>query len=251
MRSILQAKPHLFDPNLTVVPWTGLRMPIEVGVERPLKIGVMMDDGIIEPQPPVRRAMEWAVKQLETSSLLTLKPFKPRRAADALSLIRRMYWPDGGEGVLAAAIASGEPIHYLTQYVMKDAAGLPQSAADITSLRVQRDEYRWQFAKDWTEQDVDLIFCPMFFSPAPAHDTSLYWNYTAMWNILNFPGVVFPTPIKAGKKGSEACALEMSLGGKDDHVREMWDTHDYEGAPIALQLVARKHYDNFLFGAWD
>jgi len=251
MRLILQAKPHLSDPNLTAVPWTGLRTPIEVGVDRPLKIGVMMNDGVIEPQPPVRRAMEWAVKQLETSSLLTLKPFKPHRAADALSLIRKMYWPDGGEGVHAAAATSGEPIHYLTQYVMKDAAGLPQSAADITGLRVQRDEYRWQFAKDWTEQDVDLVLCPMFFGPAPAHDTSLYWNYTAMWNILDFPGVVFPTPIKAGKKGSEAYASEMSFGEKDAHVRQMWDTHDYEGAPIALQLVARKHYDNFLFGALD
>lgn len=31
----------------------------------------------------------------------------------------------------------------------------------------------------------------------------------------------------------------------------MWDTHDYGGAPVNLQLVARKHYDNFLFDALD
>ena len=132
---------------------------------------------------------------------------------------------------------------------MTDAAGPPQSIAEVTSLRVQRDEYRWQFARDWTKQDVDLVLCPMFFGPAPAHDTSLYWNYTALWNILDFPGVVFPTPIKAGKKGSEAYTSELSFGEKDAHVREMWNTHDYEGAPIALQLVARKHYDDSLFGA--
>jgi amidase len=251
MRLILQEQPHLSDPNLTPVPWTGFKTHTGVSVDKPLKIGIMMNDGVIEPQPPVRRAMEWAVKQLETSSLLTLKPFKPHRAADAMSLIRKMYWPDGGEGVHAVAAASGEPIHYLTEYVMRDAAGTPLDAAGITNLRVQRDEYRWQFAKDWTEQDVDLVLTPMFFGPAPAHDTSLYWNYTAIWNILDFPGVVFPTPIKAGKKGSEAYASDASFGEKDSHVRQMWDTHDYEGAPIALQLVARKHYDNFLFGALD
>lgn len=55
---------------------------------------------------------------------------------------------------------------------------------------------------------------------------------------------------------------------KDAYVRELWQTVDYEGAPIALQLVARHHHgkpisklkcfiltrvllDNFLFGAMD
>lgn len=251
VRLILEQKPHLLDPNLTAVPWTGLKTPIEVTTDRPMKIGVMMNDGVIEPQPPVRRAMEWAVKRLETSPLLDLKTFKPYRAADAMSLIRKMYWPDGGKAVCEAAEASGEPIHFLTKEILKDAQGPPLSVAEVMDLRVKRDQYRRQFAKDWAKQDVDFVLCPMFVGPAPAHDTSLYWNYTALWNILDCPGVIFPTPIKAGKKGWEVYASDVSLGEKDDHVREMWDTHDYEGAPIALQLVARKHYDNFLFGALD
>jgi amidase len=251
VRLTLEQKPHLTDPNLTPVPWTGLKTPMDVTVDRPLKIGVMMDDGVIQPQPPVRRALEWTVKQLETSPLFDLKPFKPYRAADAMSLIRKMYWPDGGKAVHKATEVTGEPIHFLTTYIMKDAEGPPLNVAEVTNLRIKRDDFRCQFAKDWTEQDVDVVLCPMFVGPAPAHDTSLYWNYTALWNILDCPGVVFPTPIKAGKKGSEQYASDASFGEKDDHVREMWATNDYEGAPIALQLVARKHYDNFLFGALD
>lgn len=251
VRLILEQKPHLTDPNLTAVPWTGLKTPIGVTTDRPMKIGVMMNDGVIEPQPPVRRALEWAVKQLETSPLFDLKPFKPYHVADAMSLIRKMYWPDKGKCVYENTEATGEPIHYLTKEILKDAEGPPLSVAEVMDLRIKRDEYRCQFAKAWTEQDVDLVLCPMFFGPAAAHDTSLYWNYTALWNILDCPGVIFPTPIKAGKKGSEAYASDVSFGEKDTHVREMWETHDYEGAPIALQLVARKHYDNFLFGALD
>ncbi|KAI5254635.1 hypothetical protein E4T42_02221 [Aureobasidium subglaciale] len=95
MKLILDERPFLADPRL-------------------LKIGIMSSDGVIDPQPPVKRAIEWATALIQESPLVQLKYFNPHRPADAISMIRQMYWPDGGKAVKAALDASGEPIHMLT-----------------------------------------------------------------------------------------------------------------------------------------
>jgi amidase len=251
MQQILGQKPHLNDPRLVPIPWTGLKTAMDITVKRPLKVGLMLNDGVIQPQPPVVRALQWAKARLESSALVELKPFTAYRTADAMTMIRQMYWPDGGQLVKRAAAASGEPLHALTKYIIKDAEGEQKNAEQITKDRVKRDAFRCSFAENWTEQDVDVVLCPMFVGPAPAHDTSFYWNYTALWNFVDYPGAIFPTPITTKAKGEERYADNSPWNDQDAHVRKLWEEHEYEGAPIALQLVARKHHDNFLFGALD
>lgn len=61
---------------------------------------------------------------------------------------------------------------------------------------------------------------------------------------------MFPTPIRASATKEEySTAYSTPLGQEDTHVRQMWKETDFVGAPIDLQLVARKHHDNQLFGA--
>lgn len=47
------------------------------------------------------------------------------------------------------------------------------------------------------ERDVDFILCPTYVGVAAELGTAQYWPYTAIWNILDQPGVVFPTGSKA------------------------------------------------------
>lgn len=118
-------------------------------------------------------------------------------------------------------------------------------------MRRQRDDFRADLSQHWSEQDVDVVICPVYVGPACAHDTALDWNYTAFWNYVDYPGLVFPTPFKALKKGSEEerYASTEVLSEQDARVRKFWEEGDFEGAPINLQIVARRFHDNELFDA--
>lgn len=246
--TILDAKPYLEDPRLIPIPWTGLETP----VEKRLKIGIIDNDGFIDPQPPVKRAIAWAKKALSDpkyADVLEVKDFTPYAAADAWAKIRRMYWPDGGQGPIEAITSSGEPIHPLSEWIWKDAAphGM-QTATAVSYMRQERDQFRMAFADNWNAQDVDVVIGPAFVGPACAHDTAFYWTYTSLYNFVDYPGVVFPTPVKA-EAGEQYASDYTPLSDACQHVKQLWEESNFEGAPVDLQINARKYHDNQLFGA--
>jgi hypothetical protein len=60
--------------------------------------------------------------------------------------------------------------------------------------------YRLKYNELWLstgEKDnhpVDAILRPSGPGAAPPHGNAKYWNYTSQWNLLEYPGVVFPVP---------------------------------------------------------
>lgn len=247
MKCVLDAQPHLLDPRLVPIPWTGLQTPV-----RRLKIGIINNDGFIEPQPPVKRAMSWVTSLLNNtkhSGMIEVKAFNPLNVSDAWSKIRKMYWLDGAEGTKNAISSTGEPIYPLSQWIWKDTEpqGM-QTVQDANLARRERDEFRCEFAKCWHDQDVDVVISPSFVGPACAHDTAFYWMYTALYNLVDYPSLVFPTPIKARERESYSPNYSP-LSKECQHVKELWEESNFEGAPINLQLVGRKYHDNQLFGA--
>ncbi|KAK1752265.1 amidase signature domain-containing protein [Echria macrotheca] len=248
VKVIKDANPHIEDPRLVPIPWKGLSAATP---KTPLKIGIMWHDGNIIPQPPVTRALEWAVSKLTQIPGVEVKNFAPFQTKRGMDNIRKAYWPDGGAAVKAHLAATGEPMFPLTQWIIKDAEGGDIGSAGVLAQRVERDNFRIEYSAHWAAQDVDVLLCPMFIGPACEHDTSFYWNYTAFFNYVDHPGVVFPTPVKALAKGAEDYRPENAtpISEEDKHVRKLWAKGDFEGAPIDLQMVARKYYDNELFSA--
>ncbi|KIW17824.1 hypothetical protein PV08_05019 [Exophiala spinifera] len=245
---ILDAKPYLEDPRLIPIPWTGLKTE----VPKKLKIGIISHDGFIDPQPPVKRAVAWAKEQLSDpkyADLFEIKDFTPYDAAGAWSKIRRMYWPDAAAGIREAIACTGEPELSLSSWIYKDAEpeGM-QTATAVSYMRHERDNYRMAFAKAWNKQDVDVVIGPCFVGPASMHDTAFYWTYTSLYNFVDYPGVVFPTPIKA-EAGEQYASDYKPLSDACQHVKQLWEEGNFEGAPINLQINARKYHDNQLFGA--
>ncbi|KAL2793962.1 putative amidase [Aspergillus keveii] len=250
MRVLADARPYLLDPRLVPIPWTGLQTSLPVG--RRLKVGIINNDGFIEPQPPVKKAMAWATGLLSDprhANIIQIKPFTPYGAATAWSKIQRFYWPDGGSLLKSSLVALGEPIQPLTEAIWKEAelAGMLTAEA-VNAFRRERDEFRLTFARSWEEQDVDVVIGPAFVGPACAHDTALYWTYTSLYNLVDFPGVVVPTPLKV-QAGEEYDAGYTPLSEACADVKRLWESGDFQGAPLALQVVARKYHDSELFGA--
>jgi amidase len=188
---ILSTKPYLRDPGLIPLPWTGLKTE----AKKPLRVGLMWNDGFIHPQPPVTRAVAWALERLSEpkyANILHVKSFKPFNAAEAWTYVRRMYWPDGGKGARDDVLSTGEPILPLSDWGFKDATSI--DGTGVNELRDQRDRFRYDFAESWNDQEVDIVIGPAFVGPASAHDTAFYWTYTSLFNLVDYPGVVVPTP---------------------------------------------------------
>lgn len=254
MKVMVDSKQYLHDPRIIPIPWTGLQTPRS---NEPIKIGLMMTDGVITPQPPVLQALEWAKScLLKSSDKFVVKPFLPYDAALAMKHIGVMYWPDVALNTKKALAATGEPIHPLTKTVLSTVTSTwddpngpekEKTATEISQMRVTRDQYRCDFVEKWNEQDVDVVLAPCYVGPASKHDTAYYWNYTALWNFVDYPSIVLPTPVTVQEKTPYAGEWK-ALSEKDAHVKEMWDEGGFEGAPINLQVIGRKYHDNQMIG---
>ncbi|KPI35894.1 putative amidase [Cyphellophora attinorum] len=245
-RVVTEAKPFLDDPKMIPTVWRGLQEPIK----RRLKVGIIENDGFIEPQPPVKRGIAWARKVLSDpkySHIVELKEFRQYKAEEAFRKVSRMFVPDGGAGVIAAIEAGGEPVLPLTRTFLAGNSKM-SNAVEVSDMRFERDTFRTEYAKAWNAQDVDVVLGPCHVGPAAAHDTARFWTYTGFWNFVDYPGLVFPTPIKA-ELGEKYAETYKPLSGECKAVKELWDAGDFEGAPVNLQINARRYHDNELFGA--
>ena len=247
MKLMVGSKMYLEDPRVIPFPWTGLSTPLP---DRKLKVGIMWNDGAITPQPPILKALKWAKAKLEAGSEFEVKDYMPYKSAQAIKYIRQMYWPESGLGFKEHMAATGEPEFPLTTYVLKDALGdKEKTATEITQMRVDRDNFRIEFVKSWNEQDVDVVLCPVFVGPASAHDTSFYWNYTALWNFVDYPGLIVPTDFKVEEVKEKYAEDYKPLNEECKHVKGLWEETDFVGAPVCLQVVGRRYHDNELMAA--
>jgi amidase len=249
VESILSQRPYLEDPTLKGYPWF---IPEKDKPDTPLRVGVMLSDGLIQPQPPVVRALDWVQTELaKHSDRFTLVPFEYLDAQKGISLLREQggYWPDAGVWVKKACAEAGEPLFPLTESVLCDAPTKPLTVTENLLFQQELTKFQYAIAESWNKQDVDVVLAPCFVGPASMHDTAHFWNYTCLWNVVDYPSVVIPTPIvtKAGEKYAKEYSRPLSADCNT--VRQLWEAGDFEGAPINLQLIARKNHDIQLWSA--
>jgi amidase len=128
---------------------------------------------------------------------------------------------------------------------------------------VRREEYRTAYAELWnsTSSDgkggdvVDVILCPATPSAAPKVDTARYWGYTAQWNLLDYPAVVFPvSKVGSADKLDKVHGIYTPSNPKDEYNWQLWEEHGAEGyrdAPLSLQLVGRRYEDERVLRALE
>ena len=80
MKTALTAKPWLTDPSLVAMPWNSDAWQFRGnGANRNLRIGVLWDDEVVRVHPPVTRALQEVVKNLEKIEGVEIVEFKPYR----------------------------------------------------------------------------------------------------------------------------------------------------------------------------
>lgn len=250
MKVALAAKPWRVDPSLTVKDWTPYKF------SKPLKIAVQWWDGVVQPHPPITRALREVVDACRKAGMDVVNwdctTLDHRKGWEILA---SLYYPDGGEEVLDLFRESGEEILPLTKFIIHEQPSVKKlTHKELWQRCVERDQYRQAYASAWNKtgetdgREVDVILCPASFGAATPHGQSRYWGYTANWNLLDYPGVVFPVTVVDAARDIKDTGY-VPKNEEDKFVYDMYSPEKYKDAPVSLQLVGRRQYDEKVLAA--
>ncbi|KAI0466009.1 amidase signature domain-containing protein [Xylaria cf. heliscus] len=253
VRTVLRARPWRKEPSLVNIPW---REGADEEVKgRKLRVGVIWDDGVVRPHPPIAAALSRVVEKLRESGKVEIVDWECWKHDLAWEIIAKLYFCDGGAEEKAAVAESGEPLLPLSKWILIDNPHVREhTIPTLWQAHQERDTYRATYAALWNARDVDVILCPAGPGVAPKLETSRYWNYTSQWNLLNYPAIVFPVGARVGGeyKAHEYPPGYEPMGEADRYNYDLWREHGvegYVGAPVSLQLVGRIYEDEKLLGA--
>ncbi|OAG05475.1 amidase [Paraphaeosphaeria sporulosa] len=238
MKTILDSQPWLTEPALVPFPCREFQLP----QDRPLRIGVLWDDQIVRPHPPITRALRTVADRLQIQGVEVVD-FNPYLHEEAWAIIASLYFTDGGEADGEAINSSGEPWRPLSEWIITQNTCVKKlDVGELTYWLEEREAYRKEYALHWNELGVDAVLCPVNPGVAPKHNTAKYWSYTSQWNLLDYPGVAFPVT-KVDKSLDKWDREQSPLSEHDTYNRELWDPEAFDGLPVSLQLVGRRFED--------
>ena len=230
MRTIIAAKPWLYEPSLLPLPWKEGAAAIEPGSK--LKVAVLWDDGVVKPHPPVTRALREVSERLKALPNVEVVDWEPYEHEEAWSIIASLYFCDGAAEETASIDASGEPWLPLSTNIIKDNPYVKRhTMEELWFWQGKREAYRSEYARRWNEtgrrrsptaepeEMVDVILCPVGPSAAPLLNTAKWWGYTSQWNLLDYPALVFPV----SKVDPTIDLTDRSYTPRNEKDRYNWD----------------------------
>lgn len=279
MKSVIDSKPWMTEPSLLPIPWRDEVSYLNRGTAgKKLKIGVLWDDGVVKPHPPVTRALQELVSHLSQVSGVEIVDWKPYRHDYAWERIASLYFADGGAEMREILRQSGEPMLPLTSFITSENEYCKRlQIEDLWEQMEKNAEYKTQYANLWNQTAtgfddqgtpigmVDVILSPAGPGAAPPPDQARYWGYTSQWNLLDYPAVVFPvTQVQPEIDVKETnyqprnskdefnynlCKIfffsNFSSQATTQLTQDRWidEPEMYRDAPVSLQLIGRPYED--------
>lgn len=169
---------------------------------RDFTVGVMWDDEMVRPHPPVLRALRSAVDKLRAAGVKVVE-WEPYDHQRGCAMLGRLYFPDGGKGYLAEFDKSGEYPLASTAVALdvpERSRGIPGAGLEShEALSREHETYQQEHDALMTERGVDFILGPAYVGAGTLHDSAKYSYYTCIWNILDLPSVVQPSGLRSDK----------------------------------------------------
>ncbi|CAI6097678.1 unnamed protein product [Clonostachys chloroleuca] len=245
-QALLDKEPWGEETSLVPLPWK----KIEALQPHQITIGVIWDDELIHPHPPVLRALEYAVAKLRRSGIKVVD-FAPFDHQEGWEIISALYFPDAAKTQRDLLAQGGEPIAFLTEWAFSVARPEPISVAENWELNVRRDAYRDAYHQIMKDRGVDFILCPAYIGAAATLGSGQYFHYTSIWNILDQPCVTFPTGLKVDPKLDIVDEQYKPRSKADKREYDKYIPERFAGAPIALQIVGKHFQDEEIVAATE
>ncbi|CAI4212091.1 unnamed protein product [Parascedosporium putredinis] len=249
-RSVLSTKPWLSDPAVVPIPWRteeleSIRSRVNAkgqSAGRPLKFGFFWRNSTLEPHPPVRRGLKIVAEALQRAGHIIVD-WNPPDHKVAEHIHAQFLYADGAHDVQAHISRSGEPIipNLKSRFGLRE----PMPLLQYQDLTMQGLDFENRYADYWNSTGTEDGHAVDAFIMAPAPHAAvipgkyLTPGYTEVINLLNYSAVALPVT-RADKALDVVDTDYIPSEGLD---KRNWDAYEpdiYHGAPVGVQVVARK-----------
>ncbi|KAG8780767.1 hypothetical protein FRC15_009276 [Serendipita sp. 397] len=250
---MLQYEAWVVEHQNLYIEWRTELAEQGTGLPDRLVFGILADDGVVCPHPPIKKAIEETKRALVAAGHEVID-YIPMSHQESWDLIVKLYFLDGGAEYFETLAESGEPPIPSFEWIVSHTNGrAPYTMAEMFKLNAQRENFRARAHAHWNEsakrtttgRPVDAILTPVAPTLAVPHDTVRWWGYSSYWNLVDYPAAVFPVGrLKASEwANSTRDSLPQPRNDTEKFIRDQWDPKTYDNAPISLQLVGRRHME--------
>ncbi|KAK7034675.1 hypothetical protein VNI00_012317 [Paramarasmius palmivorus] len=264
-KAVVTMEPWKYDHTCYSLPWREVDFS-----QKPLKWGVMWDDGVIAPSPACKRALQLVVDQLSKNGhqVIAINPPSPYEGekiasqllfADEVKVVTKpiRFWEWCDAGIQQARKWFALPwllkklYVWYTRYIRQDEinAGFLEgltSERKITKywpLVARREAYRKEWFEMWKANELDFVLTVPNALPAVPHggmkNGFKSCGYTVLFNMLDYTAGILPvTHVDATLD-----RLPQSFKSRNTieaSVYRMYDAEKMAGLPIGVQIVGRR-----------
>ncbi|KAH6867579.1 amidase signature domain-containing protein [Thelonectria olida] len=254
MTSLTDSEPWEHDARCATLPW---REDLYKEVQaRPLVIGVLTDDNVVRPHPPISRVLQEAVKALRSEGHEILE-WNADLHTECIDTMDLFYTADGGEDIRRDVLKAGEPlIPHVEKLINR---GKPISVYEYWQLNRRKWDLQQAYLEKWNSirspisgRKADIVLMPPVPHTSVPHRTFRWVGYTKVWNLLDYTALVIPggvvenDDLEAPWEFDPRCPV-------DEDIKSLWEDHKAEMAslklPVGLQLIGRKLEEEKVLGA--
>ncbi|KAL3426084.1 amidase [Phlyctema vagabunda] len=254
-QALLSAAPWELDPRVVPLPWRPA-LYSEMAA-RPLVVGILWDDGIVKPHPPITRHLQRAVERIVAAGHEVVE-WDAALHRECVDIMDRFYTVDGGEDIRRAVQQAGEPfIPHVEALVNRGPAVSVYEYWQLNKLKVdvqKRYLDKWNSIKaPRSGRAVDVLLMPTMPHVAVPHKSCRWVGYTKVWNVLDYTALALPV----GQVSATEDTIVSSSSNQPYEPRnelDAWNWNLYNpdtmsGHPVGLQIVGRRFDEERVLGA--
>ncbi|KAI1855595.1 hypothetical protein JX266_000460 [Neoarthrinium moseri] len=247
-KAIIESEGCGVDPALINMPWRQSKFD-QVRIDAAaggLCFATFPHDGVVKPHPTISRGVDSAIDAIRQAGHKVIG-WDPPSHLEGSRIYAGIVFADVHD-VHDAIRLSGEPLMTALEPLFgKDEPRKSMDMKDYYALVLRFRKYQEQYAEYWestktltgTGRPVDGIITPVAAHAAVRHNSFFSYNYTIVYNILDYAAVTVPVTF-ADKNIDIARPYPEPLNDTDEKNWNAYDPEMYHGAPIGIQIVGRR-----------
>lgn len=247
---ITNARSWDLDPRCAPLLWN--ETAFQEIQQRPMVIGLVLDDGVVRVHPPIARALDELSAALKARGHEVLVWDTSDHAA-CIELMDLYYTVDGGEDIRRDVGIAGEPfIPHVEALVNR---GKPIAVYEYWQLNKRKFAAQKKYLDQWNAvrssagKSVDVLLSPTLPHTSVPHRKFRWVGYTKIWNFLDYPALTFPVDQVRVDRDALPAEPYVPRNPLDEWNWNLYDADEVDGYPVNLQIIGKKLEEETVLGA--